>query len=325
MSDPRDSNSPFGVLEFLPWDHAWNGHHYSGERLSQGVALMKEAGICFVRMDFLWNDVQPARESFSFKKYERIVDVLSENGLKILGVLNYSPSWIAQHWNEAPDRTLYTQYAVAVVRHFKEKVKYWEIWNEPDHPTYWQPQDDMAAYTLLLKNVYPALKKEDPTAVVLLGGLSQAVPASLRHVYQKGGRDYFDVVNIHPFINPLMPDALGGLRYLYQAVRRIMEEHSDANKPIWWTEVGCPGVRKSVPISEWWLGKNPTEAHQADWVRNLYGEPLGWLGVAKIFWAFFRDTPNHFGNGIDYLGLVREDFSKKPAYEAYQRVALGTI
>ena len=46
-----------------------------------------------------------------------------------------------------------------------------------------------------------------------------------------------------------------------------------------------------------------------------------WKGVEKIFWAFFRDTDHHFQCGTDYFGLVRLDFTPKPAYRAYRKAA----
>jgi len=80
------------------------------------------------------------------------------------GVLEYNPSWRQAEWNAAPIPADYAAYAAATVRHFKGRVKYWGIWNEPDSKTYWQPQDDMAAYSELLKMVYPVIKREDPAA-----------------------------------------------------------------------------------------------------------------------------------------------------------------
>ena len=46
--------------------------------------------------------------------------------------------------------------------------------------------------------------------------------------------------------------------------------------------------------------------------------------VDRVFWAFFQDT-GHFFNlkNIDYYGLVRSDFTKKPAYEALKRLIDG--
>ena len=44
-------------------------------------------------------------------------------------------------------------------------------------------------------------------------------------------------------------------------------------------------------------------------------------GLEKIFWAFWRDT-DHFKSGVDYFGLIRRDFSRKPAFEAYKKINL---
>ena len=42
--------------------------------------------------------------------------------------------------------------------------------------------------------------------------------------------------------------------------------------------------------------------------------------MERVFWAFLRDTGTHFGNGVDSFGLLREDLSAKPAYNAYSDV-----
>ena len=318
--DARDSDSPFGVLDFLSWDHEWNHGHYNGDKVEKAAGLMKEAGVAFVRMDFLWSDIEPVRGTFEFKKYDRIVEILSKKGIKILGLLDYNASWSSAHWNDAPNREYYIQFAEQVVKRYKKKIKYWEIWNEPDCKLYWAPQDDMKSYTCLLKEVYPVLKKVDPTCDVLLGGLSQNIPIQLRRIYEYGGRNFFDIVNIHPFADPGSANAMQMLKGIYLGVYKQMKDNGDAEKPIWFTELGCPGVCNPKEKG-WWFGESPLEEKQAEWVETVYGEPLRWKGVKKIFWAFFRDTPNHFKNGVDYFGLVREDFSKKLGFESYKKAA----
>jgi hypothetical protein len=317
--DIRDSESPFGVLDFVAWDHDWNRHYYAGDKVERAGALMKEAGVGFVRMDFLWLDIEPRKGRFDFKKYDRIVDILSKNGIKILGILEYNPSWVTP-WNKAPDHAGYVNYAAKVVEHFKERVKYWEIWNEPDIATYWIPQDDLKTYSVLLKEVYPALKNADPTCAVVLGGFSRDFPFQLKRVYQNGAGHAFDIVNIHPFVSPLLPNAMEVLKGYYRSVYKVMEKYDDAQKPIWFTELGCPGSDDRA-AKGWWGGKSPTEKEQAAWVEKVYGEPLRWKGVEKVFWAFFRDTPDHFKSGVDHFGLLREDFSKKASFESYKKMA----
>lgn len=319
MTDLRDSISPFGVLDFLAWDHDWNAYHYAGDKVDRTAALMEEAGVGFVRMDFLWSDIEPEKGKWEFAKYDRLVKTLWKHHIKVAGLLAYNPLWSGSRWNHAPDHTLYARYARRVVEHFNDRVRHWEIWNEPDHENYWRPQDEMASYVQLLRRVYPLLKEADPTCVVHIGGMSRCLPASMKQIYTHGGQDFFDVTNIHPFSNPTMPDVMEGLWLLFQSVRKVMDAHGDQRKPIWFSEVGCPGMADPQSTVDWWLGRNTNEAQQAEWVRKLYAEPLRWTGVEKIFWTYFRDVHRRWGDGTDYFGLVRENFSKKPAFEAYQQ------
>ena len=320
--DPRDSDSPFGVLEFFAWGHDWNNYHYDPDKIAKAADLMKEAGVSFVRMDFLRSDIEPAQGRYDFAKYDRIVDILTERGIKILGLLEYNPSWVTP-WNHVPDAESYVWYARQVVGHYKGRIKYWEIWNEPDSAVYWVPQDDMRAYTALLKNIYRALKEVDPTCSVELGGLAATHSLRLKQIYKNGGGDSFDAVNIHPFVDPRSSNPMRSLKGAYLGLYKEMQKNGDEQKPIWFTEIGCPGVPKDrwdEKTRGWFLGTSGDEEEQARWVEKVYGEPLRWKSVQKIFWAFFRDTPGHFKSGVDYFGLVRSDFSKKPAFESYKKI-----
>lgn len=320
MIDPRDSNNPFGVLDFLAWDQAKFNHHYRLEDVEKSVALMREAGIGFVRFDFLWEDIEPTLGQFTFEKYDQLVAILQKNNIRTQALLVYNPSWSGKRWNEAPDLVAFSRYAQATVHHFKDRIRHWELWHEPDSPAFWQPQDNMQTYVRLLKLVYPLLKAADPTCLVHLGGMSRALPMSLKCVYEEGGKDFFDVINIHPFANPLSPNALDAVKHIYKFVLRVIKEYGDQNKPIWFTEIGCPGMRNPRDSSHWWLGANPSEEAQAAWVKALYGEVLSWENVQKVFWCFFRDVSDHFKCGSDYDGLIRNDFSKKPSFEAYREL-----
>jgi hypothetical protein len=98
-----------------------------------------------------------------------------------------------------------------------------------------------------------------------------------------------------------------------------MEEYGDAQKDIWITEIGCPGLADSVQgTAGWWLGPALSEGEQAEWVKAVFTEALKLKGVKKVFWAFFQDTPNCFQNAVDYFGLIRRDFSRKPVFRYVQ-------
>ncbi|MBN2831068.1 MAG: endo-1,4-beta-xylanase [Candidatus Omnitrophica bacterium] len=313
--------NPFGVLEFLHWNHAWNNYKYSSvKELEKAAKLMKEAGVGWIRVDFLWQDIEPEKGCFDFEKYDQIVKVFSENNINILGLFNYSIDWAALcgGWNSPPkDNRLFVNYASQVIKRYKDKVKYWEVWNEPDSAVYWSEQDGLKSYCALLKDVYIAAKKVDPECKILNGGLAQGL-ASVNRLYDNGAKDYFDILNIHFFESPLHQGGIKAVEAYPKLVYKVMLRNGDTHKKIWITEIGCPGVRRGLKVGNWWIGKNPTEKQQAIWVKKVYTELLKNKNVEKVFWAFFRDTKNHWDNGVDYFGLVRWNYSKKPAFKAYK-------
>jgi len=317
------NDNPFGVLEFLHWNHGWNNYKYPDRgSLKKVVSLMKEAGVSWVRMDFLWEDIEPVKEKLNFEKYDYLVELLTQNNIAILGLLSYSASWAGPSWNSPPyEDDFFVRYASNVINRYKEKVKYWEIWNEPDDEQYWRSQDGMARYTSLLKKVYSKAKQVDPDCKILNGGLSKAIILSLRKIYQNGGKGYFDILAVHPFVNPLNEVDVARVKGLYNGCKNIMKDNQD-DKKIWFTELGAPGVASPLQSNSWWLGMSPTEDQQATWVKKIYTEILPELpDCEKVFWAFFRDCNNYWNNGIDYFGLLRWDFSKKPAFNAYKTAA----
>jgi len=318
---PQEKN-PFGVLEFLHWNHAWNSYKYnSPEDYEKAVKLMKEAGIGWVRMDFLWEDIEPRQGEFDFAKYDYIVDLLTKNNLKILGLLDYTVSWAASDgkWNSAPkDNQLFVDYAVKVIERYKDRVKYWEVWNEPDSSVYWKQQDGLKGYCELLKATYVAAKKIDPDCKILNGGIANGL-ATLHHLYENGAKDYFDILNLHFFENPLNPHAIKAVTTYPKLAYKLMSRNGDSAKKIWFTEIGCPGVKKGIKTQNWWMDTNPNERQQAEWLEKVYSELLKDNNVEKIFWAFFRDCKEHWENGVDYFGIVRWDFSKKPAFKDYRK------
>jgi len=282
---------------------------------------MQSAGVGWIRLDFLWEDIEPTQGSFDFIKYDNIVKLLKEKGVNVLGILHYSAGWASAsgEWNCPPkDNALFVNYASKVIQRYKNQVKYWEVWNEPDSAVYWKEQDSLKTYCLLLKEVYLAAKQIDPECKILNGGIANGL-ASVNHLYDNGAKDYFDILNVHFFQSPVNPGSINAVTSYPKLVYKIMQRNGDGNKKIWITEIGCPGVKKGLVVDNWWMGKNPSESRQALWLKEVYTELLKNQQVEKIFWAFFRDTKDHWNTGVDYFGLLRWDFSKKPAFYAYQK------
>lgn len=317
MSYAKDS--PFGIGTFFAWNDEWNNYMYKNEQdIDKAIKALKDLKVSIIRNEFSWNEIEIQKGVFEFERYDHIVKICEENNIAILGILGFTAPWTGQQWNSAPqDEKLLLNYVQTVVNRYKDSIKYWEFWNEPDSSIYWNPQDSMKAYTRLLKKVYVAIKKADPSATVVLGGLANDQYYSLKRILSNGGENYFDIVNIHPYVTPDKHKGIQQIKYLLNNVTKELEKKG-LNKKIWFTEIACPGTNK-LTACNWWIGKCQNEDQQAGFLEEVYSLLSAYENVEKIFWSMLRDT-RHFKDGIDYFGLIRWDYTPKPAFFAYKQI-----
>ena len=313
----------------------------------QELWLSREAGVRYLRRDFHWHRIEPVQGRFDFGDYDRMVDEARDYGIRFIGLLVYGNPWA---YGE-PGRTSsidpgdFGAYVGRTVAHFKDRIKLWEIWNEPNLHRFWEPEPDPAAFGALVKAAYRAAKAADPDCQVALGGLSSLMNflpdnfwGFLRETYRHHPDlgDYFDVLAIHPytFLQSAMPEepvVQGSLVQSIRQARSIMADHQDGDKPIWITEMGwpaCPegaaGCPPAFPVP------NVTHAQQARFLARAFILSLS-EQVALFCWYDFMDGRG-LGGGLsseNYFGLVQYDGAPdalpgpvlKPAYQAYQTLS----
>lgn len=318
-------NNPYGILAFLHWHHAWNNWHFDEAMVEKAVAQLKELGVGFIRMDVLWADVRSGEQQFDFSRYDKIVSQLADNDIGIVSLLHYNKHHSEngkEIWMKPPDSVdEFTRYVEATVKHYRGRIQHWEIWNEPNHPFYWDaPEDGLARYCQLLKASYAAVKSVDPSALVLNGGLARPVVEGVQNLYRQGVKNSFDLLSIHTFIDPLSKNPEQEFDELVIGIQKEMASHGDKDKKIWITEMGCPGVPDAKNREQWFQGEGMSEAQQAEWLKKQFDLLKKHPQIEKMFWAFYRDTDGMFNGSTDHLGLVRFDLTPKPAFRKLQEM-----
>lgn len=326
----NDDYSPYGVMT-----HFERPDFYKIDDLRKSCKLIREAGIQWVLTCFNWKDVEPHQGHFDFSQTDRIVYITSSHNLKLMPLIWLCPEWAEDSSGGGKEKESYlypprdkeefANFVYQLVKRYKNKIKYWQIWGEENTPGRWLPEADPAAYLNLLKASYQKIKEADPEAKVVLGGLAlHDLDKFLEKLYQLGGKDYFDILAINPYVHPTLNydpyldkkgEALELLKDYIFSVRQIMAKHGDSLKPLWITEIGSPG--QDQPGDWWLLGETPTEQEQAEWVTKIYTELLKEDLVDKIFWYNFRTPPDQLKARA---GLVETDYRIKPAYQAYKKL-----
>ncbi len=277
--------------------------------------VIVELGVNWVREDLHWHRVQPTSNAWDWTFTDAAIHELAERGINILGVLGPSVGWATPFSGDAPDGVSYyapdpdrfVAYVQAVVTRYRDRIHHWEIWNEPDNAIFWRPHPDPLAYADLLKRATAAIKGIDPHAQTLIGGLNPFDLSFARTVAESGHWDSFDIIAIHPYVDPYSPEA-GNLIAAADGIRTMALHYGV--KPIWATEIGWssgPGDRDAIGMTD--------EEMQANYlVRAML---LLWqAGVEHIFWYTLKDDP-HNPYGLIRYGDGRADLEpRKPAFAA---------
>lgn len=288
--------------------------------MSFPAAIVADLGVQWVREDLHWHRIQPQPDVWDWVFTDAALYTLRQQRLQVLGVLGPAVGWAtpdpSDHPNlisfAPPDEAAFVAYATAVVRRYRHLVTHWQIWNEPDQAMFWRPAPDPQRYTRLLIATAQAIRAIDPTATIVLGGINPFDTTFLRAIAEYGGWNAFDVIAIHPYVDPLSP-AEGNLIAAADGPRAIAARYGP--KPIWATEVGWasgPGDRDALGLT------NATQ--QAAYLTAAY-DALWRGGVSHVFWYMLKDDP-HNPYGLFAYGSGRADFSRpKPVATAMRHLA----
>lgn len=241
-----------------------------------------------------------------------------EQGVLILGRLGYSVGWATAAPKDPrsdqsfsfPDLDSWRRYIRNTAKHYRGRVTHWEVWNEPDNGVFWQGTPDPQAFAELLRAAYEEIKAVDPQNMVLIGGVSPWDSQFLRGIAQAGAWDAFDILAIHPYIDPAAPEEGRIGASGVAAARALLNRYGQ--KPIWVTEVGWESAQSE---------RNPLgsadERLQANYLVRAYLTLLAEPGVEKVFWyTLHDDVGSPFG--LVRFGTGYTDYSsRKPAFDAY--------
>jgi hypothetical protein len=310
----------YGVNQDLGWDPP--------RQIASEIALMKDAGVEWLRLPIRWQWLEPQRGDYRWYRYDEAVGQASDAGLELLAVLGGTPTWSSGidrralprgvDWDsfEPRDTRDFAAYVYRVVDRFSGRIGAYEMLNEPNSPTHWNPRPNASRFIELMCAGYLAAKYADPSAAVVVGGLNGnglslgwEVPEArdfLKAIYASPAARCFDVMAIHPFAHPT-ENGIATLQSWIDQTRAYMRAQGDARE-LWLTEVGW----SSGPTL--WGHATVTEEQQAEWVRQIYGEIAG---PQKMFWYNFKDIAANSSDPEELWGWLRYDLQPKAAFQAF--------
>jgi len=230
---------------------------YTSAEITAQLAELRATGATIARTDALWERTEPAPPHDGVHHYDwafddGIVSALAAHDLRWFPIVDYAPAWASLdpsvlHSPPASDAN-YAAFAGALAARYGPGGAFWrehpqltplpvqayEIWNEPDNPEFWAPEPNPPAYAGLYAAASTAINAADPSAVVLVGGLTNPpgfIPAML--TADPSLRDRIEGVAIHPYAYD--PAALLGR---VARARAALDAYGMTQVPLYVTEFG---------------------------------------------------------------------------------------
>jgi len=331
---PNTDLNPYGADFFLAQEvEEW--------KMRKTLEMAKAAGIGWVKQQFSWEEIEPKKGQFmdertrrpTWDKYDRIVSLCEEYGLQIIARLDRTPQWAirpdaAGYQGPPQNFSDYGDFVSAFVNHYGTRIRYIQIWNEPNLWYEWGNRiPDAREYTELLKIGYQRAKEANPNVYVLAAPLAQTwgdtrAPSELdflSQMYQAGAKDYFDILLANGFgfayppEDPPDPARLNLSRVLL--LREIMVRNGDAGKPVWFSEFGWNASPASMPPDKL-LWSRVTEEQQADYTMQAMDMVRQWDWVGVVCLWYFRQVGDITPDRSDYyFRLVDVDFTPRLLYQ----------
>lgn len=302
-------------------------------KIKKTLEMVREMGAPWIVEYFPWAYINSDEGSYDWTHADLVVDHARRQGLTVIARLGFVPGWarprnsVTSYLDEA-HYPYFADFVAQFITHFKGRLQYIIIWNEPNTNFEWGYQGiDPAAYTRLLQAVYPHAKQADPSVQILAGALAPtlAPPGStdamsdldyLQQMYDAGAKDYFDLLAAHaygwtsPADEAPAPNRVNFRRT--ELLHDLMRRNGDATKHVMITEGGWNDHPR------WTKAVRPAE-RIADTLRAFdLCKQWDWVD-ACVMWAFRYPFPAQTYQ--DYFTFVTPDFDPKPIYYEVQKYA----
>jgi hypothetical protein len=308
----------------------------------QAWPVIETLGVKWARVQTGWAKTEKQAGVYDFAWLDEIVDKLIARGVQPWLSISYgnpvytktmntsvpgvSPNY--QGCNEfgvgfppihtPEERQGWQNYVRELVRHFRNRVMHYEVWNEPDLLSFWKCQPRAADYVELVRLTAEPLRAEQPGAKLIGGAIAWGMTVwSLKFMedcFRAGLHELIDIITYHGYKS--VPERHSAQEIA--AFKHLVGKHKPS-LAYWQGEAGVQSKVPSVGNAGALSTMKLSEDIQA---RMLLRRTLLELhnGCAMSSYFHMADFAHYAGDRRTYhYGLVRlEDGSPKPAFHALQ-------
>ena len=301
-----------------------------------------ETGIKWARIQSGWQRTEREKGVYNFDWLDSIVDNFLERGIEPWVCLCYGNDLYNEEakmvygavgcppiFNDEQKQG-WANYVKALAKHFKGRVNYYEVWNEPDGKWCWKhgpSGKELGEFTIATAK---ALKEVAPNVKVIGGCVCQRKLSFLNEAFLTGMGDYIDYVSFHEYTadETLVLEKVGTLKALidkYNPNIGLIQGESGSQ-----SRSGGHGAVCYHGWTEIAQAKQLARHTIVDIISNvLFTSYFSCVDMIEALTGTVGDKASYLDYG--YFGVLGADFDedgyaigeyyKKPSYYALQNIA----
>ncbi|WAJ40103.1 cellulase family glycosylhydrolase [Pseudomonas sp. GOM7] len=299
---------------------------FSPEQYREQMQRLRDLGLEWTRIDLHWDRHEPKEGRYRLGELDQLVADLKAQQLKSVFYLVGS----APHATSAPPGSpTPDQYPPRDPRVFAERmamlakrypsVDAWQVWNEPNLPSFWRPHEDPEGYGRLLQVTTQALRQAVPDKPVVMGGMAyySQMPVKgglmLESLGKLGVQQLGTIVAYHPYSQTPETDEPGARDFVLRSQQLNATLRGAQVPQIWATEWGWSSYSGPKELQEI-IG----DQGQADYVLRRLAL-MSALDYDKVFLFALSDLDSRASARDQHYGLLDLQGKPKPVYLALQR------
>ena len=305
-------------------------------KIQRTLQMVRQMGSPWVVEYFPWAYYEPSKGHYDWGHADLVVDHAVNQGLTVIARVDFVPEWArpadtTYRYLDSEHYADYADFIYAFVEHFRGRIDYLVVWNEPNLSFEWGYRPvDPKGYTELLRQAYLRAKEANPDIQVLAAGLAPTLAPEgsewglddliyLQRMYDAGAADYFDGLAIHAYGMTSSPDDPADAEQINfsraELLYNVMVRNGDGDKDCYITEGGWNDhPRYTRAVSSYQRIAYTVRAYE----KAL--EEWDWC-QAVCLWAFRYPWAQQTYQ--DYFTFVTTEFIPKPIYTEVAHYAHG--
>ncbi|MEW5760963.1 MAG: hypothetical protein AB1779_09375, partial [Candidatus Thermoplasmatota archaeon] len=141
--------------------------------MERTIKEVSELGVKDAIIDIVWSLIEtPQNDTYNWSRWDSIMSYGKTYGINVRAQVSYTPSWSNSQGPGYPPGNPqdYADFVSVVMSRYKDQIKGFEIWNEPNMNYFWK--GTVAQYVAMLNFAYDAIKSVNRDIPVISGGLA---------------------------------------------------------------------------------------------------------------------------------------------------------